>query len=325
MLTPFDYLLFVLVGILVGSVASMVGIGGGFIMSPLLFILFSADPSYFGFAGTEIDLLYDFARATSLFAIIFNASASSLSYGTQKPRMPHYKVGLICAAVTIPLSMISAQIAFLMPKDLFSIIFSLSMSILAIKMIIFPKKSKAKDSEIESPYCCFDESEHDNLVWGVPKDLLILTVILSSLAGIVAGTLGLGGGVIMVPILTQVLQLPIHVAAPTSLFIMIFTSLSGSIINLSNDLIVFDIGLCIALGFIIGSQIGTRTVKKFRSEWLQQFFAIVMLLAMVKLPIGAKTIDSWFIIIGIWGVLVLLSLWIKRIFDNRNSDKPSLS
>lgn len=323
MLTPFDYLLLALVGTLVGGLASMVGVGGGFVMSPLLYILFSFDPAYFGLAGTQVDLLYDYARATSLFAIIFNASASSISYSTQKPRLPHYKVGLVSAAVTIPSSMISAQIAYIMPKDLFSIIFSISMSVLAIKMIAFPKKSNDKDKDIISPYSCFDESEYDNLIWGVPKNLLILTVIFSSFAGVTAGMLGLGGGVIMVPILTQILCLPIHIAAPTSLFIMIFTSISGSVINYANDLILFDLAICIGIGFIIGSQIGTRTVKKFRSELLQQLFAVVMLLAMIKLPIGARTIESWLIIIGIWGILVIFSFWVKNHYENRKAKSIS--
>ena len=59
------------------------------------------------------------------------------------------------------------------------------------------------------------------------------------------------------------------------------------------------------------------------AAWIYTFFAVVMLLAMVKLPIGAKSIDSWIIIILIWGVLVILSFGIKRYFDNKNKDNIS--
>jgi len=316
---PFDYILLIGLSVLVGFIASMVGVGGGFVISPLLFLLFRANPDYFGLPvlpPNEVFGYTNFARATSLFAIIFNALASSFQYSRNKWSRPRYKVGFVCALVTIPSVMIFSQLASILPTQILGIIFSVSLSLLAIKIIVWPKKS---DNPAEDAAENENSSEQD-LIWGLPKNRLTATIILSILAGAVSGMLGLGGGVVMVPILSQVLGLPILIAVSTSFFIMIFTSIFGTATNVMNGFVLFDIGIAIAIGYIMGSQIGTRTVKNLKSETLQQIFASIMLFGMVKIPFSTDTIESWIIVIGIWAILTAMSFGIKYYLDTRTNE-----
>ncbi|MHA1166375.1 MAG: sulfite exporter TauE/SafE family protein [Candidatus Hodarchaeales archaeon] len=245
----------------VGILAAMLGIGGGFVMTPYLIIMLTFDPSW--------------AASTSLFAIVFMSLATTLGFYIQKPRPINIQVGLAYAVMTVPGSIIGTLIknAFDNP-DTLKVVFALCLIPITIKMILFPKKGRKgglSGDFVPLPLKQF------------PRKRLGIGLAIAFVGGISAGLLGIGGGVIVVPALTIVLGLSIHSAVATSAFIMIFTSISGTASNLAFGTIDFNSGLAIALGLVLGTQIGVRTVKKFGSEQLHSLFGAVMFIPLVRM------------------------------------------
>ncbi|MFX0090662.1 MAG: sulfite exporter TauE/SafE family protein [Candidatus Hodarchaeota archaeon] len=251
----------------VGILSSMLGVGGGFINNPILQLLFGFDPKQ--------------SSSTASFATVGLAIAASLAYYRQTPRPAHYKLGLVFACFTVPGALLGVLVRNQIDNTLLRIIFAVLLLPIAIRMVWFPKKKRKKD---DGDYIPPPISE-------ITPQKLRIGLALGFFGGFMAGMLGIGGGVIVVPILTATLGLPIHVAVATSSFIMIFTSSSATSINLFNDLTIYhdepliqiSYGIILLLGMVVGSQIGTRTVKKFGSENLQSLFGLVMVFPLLRM------------------------------------------
>ena len=109
--------------------------------------------------------------------------------------------------------------------------------------------------------------------------------------GIASGLLGVGGGTLIVPIMTFALGMPIQFATATSMFTMIFTSISAvataSVLSVyfPSNPIDFPVALTLAAGSIIGAQVGAYTSKKISSRNLTLIFGIILLVAGVNMII----------------------------------------
>jgi uncharacterized membrane protein YfcA len=114
--------------------------------------------------------------------------------------------------------------------------------------------------------------------------------VLCSMVGILAAVMGVGGGFIMVPMMIYLLRMPIHVAVGTDLFQILFTcaglTLMQAVTNHTVDLLL---AVCIAVGSTVGAQIGARVGRHFRGDQLKIVLATIVLLVMVKMAIGLVT------------------------------------
>ena len=102
-------------------------------------------------------------------------------------------------------------------------------------------------------------------------------------AGLSSGLLGIGGGSLMVPIMTLGMGIPIHITVATSMLIMIFTSTSGVIQHFSLGNIRFEYVLLLVLGTIFGAQIGAYTSKRISSRNLRRIFGIILILISIRM------------------------------------------
>jgi hypothetical protein len=114
--------------------------------------------------------------------------------------------------------------------------------------------------------------------------------ILSLLSGIAAGGasgfLGIGGGVVLVPALTQLLKVPQHVAHGTSLAIIPFIALSGAIVYFLQGYIDWILVAELAGGSIIGVVIGAKLMMKVSERRLRQGFGIFLLVLGILMLLG---------------------------------------
>ncbi|MFX1532958.1 MAG: sulfite exporter TauE/SafE family protein [Promethearchaeota archaeon] len=302
----------------VGIISSMLGVGGGFINNPILQLLFGFDPKE--------------SSSTASFAIVGLAIAASLAFYRQTPRLPQYKLGLVFACITVPGALLGVIIRNMIDNEPLRIIFGLLLIPIAIRMVLFPKKKRKKESDDFTP----------PLISEIPPQRLRLGLVLGFLGGFMAGMLGIGGGVIIVPILASLIGLPIHVAVATSSFIMIFTSSAATTLNIINDVslianggdpfIQLGYGIILMVGMVIGSQIGTRTIKKFGSENLQSLFGLVMgfpLLRMMQTSVenlsveaGAAALDPFLsitITLVAWMIFCIILLFVKLNLKKREN------
>jgi hypothetical protein len=261
-------------GFLIGIAASLTGIGGGIFIVPILTILYSFVPQT--------------AIGTSLTAIIFTAVASTLNYAKQK--RIYYKTGLILAVTTAPGAYLGAWLTTIIKPNELGFIFGVFLILVSIRMLFdsnpFKRKSSKNQEKLESPKAM---SDYELVKSG---KTLALGAGLSFFGGLASGLLGIGGGVLVVPIMTFAMSMPIHFATATSMFTMIFTSISGVTKHFQANQINFEYAILLAFGTIFGAQVGAYTSKKISSKNLRRIFAVMLIIA------GIKMIDQYKIVLG---------------------------
>jgi len=272
-------ILFILTGIAVGFVGSLLGAGGGFIMIPILNLLF----------GFEIH----YAIGTSLFTIIFTSLSSSFRY--LRKRIVDTLLGATMIPFTIIGAIIGANISAIIPGNILKAVFGIVLFIASIRM--FLKENQRKDSPPQSSklanfkflsfnrtFTDYDGKIHEYVI-NIP-----LLALFGFFSGLMSGLLGIGGGVILVPVLNLIFGVPIHITIATSLFIIIFTSSFGTLTHLFLGNVLLTVAIFIAMGTIIGGQIGAHTSLKIESGILRKIFAVVLVFTGIRMFISIFSI-----------------------------------
>lgn len=255
-----------ILGFLIGTVASMIGVGGGVFIVPLLTL------SSYDFSPAQ-------AVGTSLTTIIFTSLASAANYSRQK--RIYYKTGLILATTTVPGAFAGAYLTSIIEARLLGLIFGVFLLFVALRMIFKFSFFRSRHSDTEN-------TTHYRLVYSESllfesKTKILLGMMLSFFGGLSSGLLGIGGGSLMVPIMTLAMNIPIHITVATSMFTMIFTSTSGVIQHFSLGHIRFEYALLIVLGTIFGAQLGAYTSKRISSRNLRRIFGMVLILVSMRM------------------------------------------
>lgn len=252
-----------LLGFLIGTVASMVGVGGGVFIVPLLTLVYEFSPPE--------------AVGTSLATIIFTSLASTANYSRQK--RIYYKTGLILALTTVPGAFLGAYLTSIMEERLLGLIFGVFIFFIALRMIFRLSFSRTKHSDTEKSTHVVDSES--SLFESRTK--ILLGVMLSFFGGLSSGLLGIGGGSLLVPIMLLAMNMPMHITVATSMFTMIFTSISGGIQHYLQNHISFEYTLLLVLGTIFGAQLGAYTSKRVSGRTLRRIFGTVLIIVSIRM------------------------------------------
>ncbi|MHA2209216.1 MAG: sulfite exporter TauE/SafE family protein [Candidatus Thorarchaeota archaeon] len=260
-----DFTLIAVFAAVVGLMSS-VGMSGGAYRTPLLIIVFGL--------GAEM------AAATSLFSALFVAIVSTAAFARYKPNPIITRLGLLFALVTVPCSLLGIMVRTSIGDDfILRLIFGVLLFPAAI-MMLFTERTDREDHAFQiTAYEIYQCSR-------VRQGLAFLGILAGGLA---SGLLGVGGGVIIVPVLCLLLEMPILVAAATSMFTMIFTTSAGTIMNfvmLPNygDFSTFMFfGLAMGIGMVVGGQIGPRYACRIDAVHLKRVFGVLLVFPLVKM------------------------------------------
>ena len=113
--------------------------------------------------------------------------------------------------------------------------------------------------------------------------VLIIAAVISFLAGIASGLLGIGGGLILVPLFHYLLKMNMHLAIGTSLAIIVPTALVAAMRHTSGSLVDWRIAIFAALFSIIGSFLGAGISMNLDITILRKVFAAFLLLVAIKM------------------------------------------
>ncbi|MFW9795341.1 MAG: sulfite exporter TauE/SafE family protein, partial [Candidatus Thorarchaeota archaeon] len=248
----------------VGTISSMVGIGGGIFNTPLLMIVFLVG----------IEFAEQIAPATALVAALFLAIASSVAYWRQDPRPIIPKVGLFLAITTVPGSLIGVMLRTMIESPyVLRLIFGLSLMPVAIRMLFAVRREKG---DIVSELARYDMSE-------LTDKRLAISLFGGFIGGISAGLLGIGGGAVVVPVFAVLMGLPMHAAVATSMFTMMFTASAGTAMNYVNGFVNPYFAVSLGAGMLLGAQIGARLAVRVDSVQLKRIFGIILVFPLVKM------------------------------------------
>jgi uncharacterized membrane protein YfcA len=131
-------------------------------------------------------------------------------------------------------------------------------------------------------------------MWNIEMILVMLAV--GSIAGFIAGLLGIGGGMIIVPVVLWVLQMKglggiehaQHLAVGTSFAIMVFTTFSSVMAQQRKGSVDWAVVRRMAPGMVVGVMIGSMLAKRLSNEALQVFFIVFVVLVALKTLTDAK-------------------------------------
>jgi len=241
-----DQLWLIPLGVAAGILGSMIGLGGGIIVVPVL--------TFFGFSPT-------LAASNSLFAAFSNAVGSTVSYSRQK-RIDYF-LGLKLGLLSIPGTVLGAYLSSDVTPGIFKILFGLVLISSAV-YIFMRKKIETKEKNLT-------------------KQMIVFVISTSFFAGIISSFFGIGGGIVFVPLMVVGLGMTMKKAAPTSQFILLFASLSGIITHsILGHPDFLQAGL-LAAGAFIGGIIGARLSLDIKERSLQILVSAIIVIAAIKL------------------------------------------
>ena len=264
------YLLICIIGIISGFLAGLLGIGGGIIIIPSLFLLYS----YFPHPHPEF--LSQCILGTSNGIILINSLKNFQNY---------YKQGLLSIKNTIKFAgagllggICGGMVASVINSDQLKLFFAIFLIIMGIKMLLSKKQANKTEFTLDSF-----------------KMNIFIFLIIGFIVGFFSGFFGIGGGILAIPLLTVFGKIPMIFAQGFSVSLIPFNKIGGVIgyisggihsIGVSLPFIGFmDISLVIICG-ILGAfftKLGLKTAKSINQLALQRIFGGVLLIVAIKI------------------------------------------
>lgn len=268
-----QFLWLVPLGFAVGTFGTLIGAGGGFILVPILLLLYPEKSP-------------ETITSISLAVVFFNALSGTLAY--RKMKRIDYKSGLIFAVATIPGSLLGAFTTSYIPRNIFNGIFGVLLLLAAFFLLLRPKKEQESVKEVPKSYIIRTLIDAEGKEYSFAYNST-LGISLSLVVGYLSSLLGIGGGIIHVPALVHLLNFPVHIATATSHFILAVMSLSGSAIHLATGVLSKGISqtIALAIGVLFGAQLGARLSKRFQGVWIIRSLAIALGLVGIRIFIMA--------------------------------------
>ena len=242
----FETLWLIPLGFVAGVVGSIIGLGGGIIVVPVL--------TFLGVSPT-------IAASSSLFAAFSNSAASTASYAKQK-RLD-YKLGLRLGLMSVPGSVIGAFVSAEVTPDVFKVLFGLVL--------------------VASCFYLFIKRDLESKQSPISKQMIVASAAISFLAGILSSFFGIGGGIIFVPLMIIGLGLLVKNATATSQLILLFSSATGMITHSFLGHSDFDYALLLSIGAFAGGLVGARLSLEIKERSIRILISAAMIAASIKL------------------------------------------
>lgn len=248
--------LYFFVGLATGLLGTLIGAGGGFLLTPLFLFLFP-------------EMSASRLTALSLLAVAANSISGSIGYAFRE--QIHWKSVALFSAAALPGVFIGVHLSRILERSAFELIFAGFLFVMSAFVIWRSFRRK---------------SEHTGLrgFWNTCTKLF--GTLISFLIGILSSLLGIGGGIVHVPLLSEVFDYPLHLAAGTSHAILALTSIIAVLQHyLEGDLTPLESFVpFLVVGLIVGAQLGAALSKRLPSH------RILLLLGLALISMAARLI-----------------------------------
>lgn len=267
----------------VGFLSGMFGVGGGFLMTPLL--IFSGIPPAVAVASEANQVV-----AASMSGALFH----------WRKRAVDIKMGLVLLAGGVVGSFIGVWIFALLKKlGQVDLLISLSYVVFlgSIGSLMLVESLRAISRVRKGERVGFKKPGQHNWIHGLPLKMrfkssklyisAIPPVLIGVAVGILAAIMGVGGGFIMVPAMIYLLRMPTNVVVGTSLFQIIFVTGLVTILHATeNQTVDFVLAMLLLAGGVIGAQFGAKAGQKLPAEQLRAWLGFMVLAVACRLALG---------------------------------------
>jgi hypothetical protein len=271
--------IFVILGMggVVGFLSGLFGVGGGFLMTPLLF-----------FIGVPAPV----AVATEANQIVASSVSGVLAHWRRGN--VDFKMGLVLVAGGALGSTFGVWLfTFLRGIGHVDVVIRLAyvafLSIIGALMLAESIRAMARRKHPTPP-----RRHHHYWVHGLPFRMrfrrsrlyisVLLPIAIGFLAGILAAIMGVGGGFLMVPAMIYLLGMPTVMVVGTSLFQIIFVTANVTVLQaVNNQTVDVVLAMLLLVGAVFGAQLGARASSRLQGEHLRSLLALVVLSVCAKL------------------------------------------
>jgi hypothetical protein len=278
---------FLLLGLggVVGFLSGLFGVGGGFLMTPLLMMI--GVPATIAAASDSNQIVA--ASASGTYA---HARAGSVDFRMGGLLLIGGIVGGSLGVVLIKLLRSAGEAGFvitatyvLMLGSVGSYMFFESLEGLRGGRRPPPERVERRRSPVARLVEALPLKMHfarSNVTFSAVVPLFFGVVV-----GALAAVMGVGGGFIMVPVMVYLLRMPMHVVVGTSLFQILATCINVTILQAAvNHNVDIVLALILLIGSVIGAQLGARFSKRLQADQLKILMSIIVLAVMVKMLLG---------------------------------------
>jgi uncharacterized membrane protein YfcA len=274
-ITPLIALALIALGLGAGTYGVLIGSGGGFIIAPLLIIVFNVD--------------HNLAVGTSLVVVLLSSTSGSLAYR----RLGHVdlRAALLFSAVAVPGTILGVLGLKLVPGDTFQIIMGALLGILGLFLMLRPATADAPTATQDSLEGAVPPSSPGKTSFGQRTSTIVtadmgtlqytynepVAVSMNSVFGFISGFFGMGGGPIRTPTLVYLFHFPVAIATATSVFAqMIYTGV-GSAAHIIDGNVDFPVMLLVGAGVVAGAQIAVRLSRLVKGQLIMRLLSVALL------------------------------------------------
>jgi uncharacterized membrane protein YfcA len=271
-------------GLIVGFLSGLFGVGGGFLLTPLLMMI--------GIPPTV-------AAASDANQIV--AASTSGTFAHWRLGNVDFKMGILLiiggiiggtAGVQLIKLLRAAGNADFFIKITYVVMLGIVGSYMFQESLRNLRPRPAARAVVKSEKKSWFQSVNDALPFpmhfsksGITLSLF-MPLILGTLVGVLAALMGVGGGFIMVPVMVYMLRMPMHVVVGTSLFQVLCTCINVTFMQAYyNHTVDLMLALLLLLGSTTGAQVGARISNRMKADQLKIVLASIVLIVMIKMAL----------------------------------------
>jgi uncharacterized membrane protein YfcA len=267
-------------GVIVGILSGIFGVGGGFLMTPLL-IMIGIPPTV--------------AAASDSNQIVGASTSGTLAH--YKMGNVDFKMGMLLLLGGVIGGTLGVQLIKVLREAgnadfLIKITYVLMLGFVGAYM--FVESLQALRKKEVNHRASKKESRYGRLVKKLPWQTdfeksgiqlsVLMPLVLGGFVGVLAAIMGVGGGFIMVPVMVYLLRMPMHVVVGTSLFQILFTCIDVTVMqSYTNHTVDFILAVILLVGSTLGAQFGAKLSKRLKGDQLKILLASIVLVVMVKM------------------------------------------
>ncbi len=254
---------------LAGLLGSLTGLGGGFIIIPLLTLVLHVDIHY--------------AIGASIVSVIATSSGAAAAY--VKEGLTNIRIGMFLEIATTAGAFTGAVLSIYVPANYIAILFGAILIFSAILSLrekidhIVQHQSPLADKlKLKGTY----PDQGEMVAYGVTN--IVGGFMMMIFAGLISGLLGIGSGALKVVAMDNIMRIPFKVSTTTSNFMIGVTAAASAVVYIQRGYINPGIAMPVVIGVLIGALSGAKIlVKSTSSVWLRWLFAIIITVIAVQM------------------------------------------
>ena len=267
--TPALALIIFVSGVIAGNLGALLGLGGGIFLVPFLNLVLK-------FQLTA-------AAAISLTTVI--ATSSSVSAGRAGKQLINMRLGMLLEVATAAGSVLGGLTALVLRQSVLQKTFGVVAAAVAVIMLTRLQRRNVILDPAADPGLLggryYEQESRAMVSYRVRR--LPLAIVASFLAGNISSLLGIGGGIIKVPVLNAWCGVPLRAAAATSAFMIGVTATAGAVIYYTHGQLVPSLAAAAVLGVQLGSWGGMRVGQHAPASWLKLLMAAVLIIVSIMM------------------------------------------